>query len=98
MLGAELKKRKLDLVIAVPALLVASPLVCVIAIAIRLTMGKGRTGGASILVGNDIGQIRSVYREMLAAGRMLSRPELWDGRTAPRIVAALVAEHLGDGC
>ena len=35
----------LDLVIAVPALLVASPLVCVIAIAIRLTMGKGRTGG-----------------------------------------------------
>ena len=30
----------LDLVIAVPALLVASPLVCVIAIAIRLTMGK----------------------------------------------------------
>ena len=55
-------------------------------------------GGASILVGNDIGQIRSVYKEMLAAGRMPSRPELWDGRTAPRIVAALVAEHLGDGC
>jgi len=40
MLGAELKKRKLDLVIAVPALLVASPLLCVIALAIRLTMGK----------------------------------------------------------
>lgn len=55
-------------------------------------------GGESVLVGNDIGQIRRAYREMLTAGRVPSRPALWDGRTAPRIVEAMVAEHLGNGC
>lgn len=47
-------------------------------------------GGASILVGNDRDQIRRAYYKILQGGRTPSRPELWDGRTAPRIVEALV--------
>lgn len=48
-------------------------------------------GGASVLVGNDVQRIRAACREMLQRGRMPSRPELWDGMTAPRIVKALVS-------
>lgn len=46
-------------------------------------------GGASVLVGNDVQRIRSACREMLQRGRRPSRPELWDGMTAPRIVKML---------
>jgi len=50
-------------------------------------------GGASILVGNDVGRIRSAYLQMRQENRAPSRPELWDGKTAARIVEALVADQ-----
>ena len=43
-------------------------------------------GGVSVLVGNDVGRIRTAYRAALAEPRRSTRPELWDGRTAQRIV------------
>jgi UDP-N-acetylglucosamine 2-epimerase (non-hydrolysing) len=47
-------------------------------------------GGASVLVGNDVKRIRGEYREILASGRKAMRPELWDGKTAPRCLRALL--------
>lgn len=52
-------------------------------------------GGASVLVGNDVARIRAEYRAVLLADRRPRRPEFWDGRTAGRIVDALVAEERG---
>ncbi len=46
-------------------------------------------GGASVLVGNNVENIRSAYRETLAARRTPQRPELWDGHTAERIAGIL---------
>jgi len=48
-------------------------------------------GGASVLVGNNVARIRQEYRAALQAGRIPQRPELWDGNTAQRCVAALVS-------
>jgi UDP-N-acetylglucosamine 2-epimerase (non-hydrolysing) len=52
-------------------------------------------GGASELVGNDVGRIRDSFCHMLRQDRVPARPERWDGHTAPRIVAALVAAGKG---
>ena len=46
-------------------------------------------GGASVLVGNNVSLIRKALDEMLRKGRKASRPELWDGNTASRIVHVL---------
>lgn len=47
-------------------------------------------GGASVLVGNDVDRIRKVLRANMEQKRTPVRPELWDGRTAGRIVQALL--------
>ena len=47
-------------------------------------------GGVSVLVGNNIKRIREEYYNALTLNRKPSRPELWDGHTADRIVRKLV--------
>ena len=47
-------------------------------------------GGVSVLVGNNLDRIRNEYRKTVNLERNPSRPELWDGHTADRIVAKIV--------
>jgi UDP-N-acetylglucosamine 2-epimerase (non-hydrolysing) len=47
-------------------------------------------GGVSVLVGNNLSRIREEYRKAITMKRTPSRPELWDGHTAGRIVSMIV--------
>ena len=46
-------------------------------------------GGASVLVGNNVVNIRKAYHDTLSSERKPQRPELWDGHTAERIANIL---------
>lgn len=48
-------------------------------------------GGASVLVGNNIERIRKEYYNTLPLKRIPSRPELWDGHTADRIINLMMS-------
>lgn len=47
-------------------------------------------GGASVLVGNSVEEIRKEYRYTLAQKRKPVRPELWDGKTAERCLGEIL--------
>lgn len=47
-------------------------------------------GGASVLVGNSIDRIRKEYKETFLSERKPTRPELWDGQTATRILNEII--------
>ena len=47
-------------------------------------------GGASVLVGNNVENIRKAYQDEIKTGRVSQIPELWDGHTASRCVKAIV--------
>ncbi len=48
-------------------------------------------GGTNRLAGTDPDRIRAAFSEALTVGRRASRPPLWDGHTAERIVERLLA-------
>jgi len=47
-------------------------------------------GGASILVGNAVDQIRKAYMKVSGSKKEPQRPELWDGHTAKRALRAIL--------
>lgn len=47
-------------------------------------------GGASVLVGNDIGLIRDAYQKNIISKSAPARPPLWDGHTAERCLAEIL--------
>ncbi len=48
-------------------------------------------GGLSVLVGNNISDIRNEFRKALTLDKHPVRPELWDGNTARRCVKAIMS-------
>ena len=53
-------------------------------------------GGASVLVGNNIDHIRQEFLNTITLDRLPSRPELWDGHAAGRMLEKLVEVHIGN--
>jgi UDP-N-acetylglucosamine 2-epimerase (non-hydrolysing) len=51
-------------------------------------------GGVSVLVGNNIDNIRNEYLATLNKSHSPFRPELWDGHTAERCLEAILEKHL----
>ena len=47
-------------------------------------------GGASVLVGNNVEQIRKEFSDTLLQNRQPKRPDLWDGNTAKRCLEAIL--------
>ena len=47
-------------------------------------------GGAGILTGNSIENIRNAYSEIKNKAKQPERPELWDGKTAERCLKAIM--------
>jgi len=52
-----------------------------------------KNGGASVLVGNNISRIREEYKKNLKLNRTPDRPKLWDGKTAKRILEAILKSN-----
>ncbi|MCD4832129.1 MAG: UDP-N-acetylglucosamine 2-epimerase (non-hydrolyzing) [Anaerohalosphaeraceae bacterium] len=54
-------------------------------------------GGASLLVGNNVEIIKKSYKFILTETQRPNSPPLWDGKTAQRIVKAIIeASSIGD--